>query len=119
MPTEGKERRGHVRHQAIKTEVFVWGDYGDIEPIESTSLKDISGGGAQFMSTHIEKYNIGQALRLDIHVPGCGGEVEKIECWANVIWVNDQTDPSVSVAMNYMLSAAQIKLLAAASEMHG
>jgi len=117
MPTERKERRTHARQQATDTEISVWNSHGDLEPIESTNLKDISGGGAQFASTHIEEYTIGQALRLDILLPGCGGEKKKIECWACVIWVNDQAEPSVSVAMDYILSAAQIKLLTPSSEM--
>ncbi|GMQ99982.1 MAG: hypothetical protein BMS9Abin18_0812 [Zetaproteobacteria bacterium] len=113
-PSERKDRRAHARyHITLETEVSVYDD-GRFERIESTRIKDISGGGAQFVSTCIEYYSIGQALHLCIHLPGDRGEEQTIECAAHVVWINGQKEPlesSISIAMNYMFDAAQIKSL--------
>jgi len=113
MP-EGKDRRAHARyHSTLETEVSMYAD-GRLELIESTRIKDISGGGAQFASTRIEYYSIGQALQLCIHLPEAHGEGQTIECAAQVVWINDQGEPlesSISIAMNYMFDAAQITSL--------
>jgi Tfp pilus assembly protein PilZ len=112
--SEKKDRRAHARYQsALKTEISVYAD-GRIELIESTKIKDISGGGAQFASTRSEYYSIGQTLHLCIHLPGDREEEQTIECAAQVVWINDQEDAlesSISIAMNYMFDAAQIKSL--------
>jgi len=114
MSPERKDRRAHARyHSMLETEVSVYAD-GRIELIESTRIKDISGGGAQFASTRIDYYSIGQSLRLCIHLPGTSGERQTIECTAHVVWINDQEEPlesSISIAMNYMFDAAQVKSL--------
>jgi len=113
-PSERKDRRAHARYRsALETEVSVYAD-GRLERIESTRIQDISGGGAQFASTRGEYYSTGQELHLRIHLPGVRGEGQTIECAAHVVWVNDQGEPlesSVSIAMNYMFDAAQIKSL--------
>jgi len=68
--SEKKDRRAHARyHITLETEISVYAD-GRIELIESTRIKDISGGGAQFASTHSEYYSIGQTLHLCIRLPG-------------------------------------------------
>ncbi len=112
--SEKKDRRAHARHQsALETEISVYAD-GRIELIESTRIKDISGGGAQFVSTRIKYYSIGQALQLRIHLPGTREEEQTIECTAQVVWINDQEEalePSISIAMNYMFDTAQLKSL--------
>jgi len=62
----------------------------------------------------------GHALQLCIHLPDVHREEKTIECDAHVVWVNDQGKPSdlsVSIAMNYVFDATQIKSLTAQSGM--
>jgi len=117
---EKKDRRAHARYRsALSTEVSVYAD-GRLERIESTRIKDISGGGAQFASMRSEYYSTGQELHLCIHLPDVRGEEQTIECEAHVVWVNDHGEPlesSISIAMNYMFDTAQIKSLIAHSEL--
>ncbi|MDQ6957624.1 MAG: PilZ domain-containing protein [Mariprofundaceae bacterium] len=116
MPlTERQDRRAHTRYQStLETDISVYAD-GQLELVESTRIRDISGGGAQFVSSRIEYYSIGQSLQLCIHLPGTHGEGQTIECAAHVVWINDQGEPlesSISITMNYMFDPAQIKSLA-------
>jgi len=121
MPSR-QDRRAHVRYQSsLEAEISVYAGER-LELIESTKLRDISGGGARFASTRAKHYSIGQALQLGIHLPGRDGEEEKIECWASVIWVNDQAESpesSISIAMNYVFDADQVKSLIPQSGLPG
>jgi len=115
MSGEGENRRLHARYQcSLEVDISVCGR-GEVKLIESTRLKNISGGGAQFASTCIAHYSIGYVLLLCIHLPDdASKEDEIIECEAHVVWVDDQgesSDPSVSIAMNYVFDATQIKSL--------
>jgi len=123
MLPERNDRRAHLRHQSsLEAEVSAY-VHGGLELIESTKLKDISGGGARFVSAHAGSYAIGQAVRLCICLPGNGESERKIECPASVVWLDEgdplalaePADASISIAMQYVFDAPQIESLFAHS----
>jgi len=119
MAPERNDRRAHMRYQSsLDAEVSAYVRDG-LKLIESTKLKDVSGGGARFASAHAGSYAIGQAVRLCIRLPGNGESERKIECPASVVWVDEgdslalaeSADASVSIAMQYVFDAPQIESL--------
>lgn len=58
---------------------------------EKTVLKDISGGGALFVSKLVENYFLGQPLELTINLPGTGNATAFMEGNAKVVRIIQQS----------------------------
>ena len=114
------ERRRYVRHRTtLDVDVSIFAD-GRMEPLESTVLKDISGGGAKFVTRHLERYPVGQEIHLTIYLPDIGRSRESIECSARVAWASEaecstsgeMLEATVGVAMDYVLDLEKISVSA-------
>ena len=68
MPVDHEKEREFERYSvSLKAEVNLAGGYS-----ETTVLRDISGGGASFVTTHPEHYSIGDRVDITIQLPGGG-----------------------------------------------
>jgi len=85
------------------------------QSVERVMLKDISGGGACFISGHPGFYAIGQKISLEICLPGTSGADAHMKGQATVVRVDDPETseagrPSrveIGIAMNDLLSFQQ------------
>ncbi len=110
-----------MRYQSSLETMVSTRAHGRLELIESTRIKDISGGGARFSSAHAGSYVIGQAVQLCIFLSGSGETARKIECPASVVWVDEgdvlasdeSANASVSIAMRYVFDSPQMESLIA------
>ncbi|MDX8404360.1 MAG: PilZ domain-containing protein [Mariprofundaceae bacterium] len=66
---------------------------------EITVLKDISGGGARFVTTHPNYYGIGQKVDLIIQLPGGDTMNTRMEGVGRVIWMGEMGEEEVSVGL--------------------
>jgi len=66
---------------------------------ETTTLKDISGGGARFVSKHSERYSIGQKVDLIIHLPGDSLLNAKMEGSGKVAWMCEIENGELSIGL--------------------
>ncbi len=69
------------------------------EFIDNAVLKDISGGGAKFLTQKPEKYFLGQSLDIYINMPGTGDVSAKMKTSATIVRI-DQVDQSKSEPKN-------------------
>ncbi len=82
-----KEHREFERHPLdLAVEVF---ETEKGKAIEQTYLRNISGGGACFLSSHPELYTPGQEIVLEMHLPVTAGQEALMQGRATVIWVGE------------------------------
>jgi hypothetical protein len=65
----------------------------DVDNQEKAVLRDISGGGALFISTNPENYYPGQLLKISILLDGTEDVKARIQTEAIVIRINKEEDP--------------------------
>lgn len=66
---------------------------------ETTVLKDISGGGARFVTAHPSYYGIGQKVDLIIQLPGGDTLNTKMEGVGKVVWMGEMDEGEISVGL--------------------
>jgi hypothetical protein len=69
-----KEREFERYSVSLKADVNLAGGYS-----ETTVLRDVSGGGASFITTHPERYSIGDRVDITIRLPGGGSLHAKVK----------------------------------------
>ncbi len=69
-----KEREFERYSVSLNAEVTLADGYS-----ETTVLRDISGGGASFVTTCPEHYSIGEKVDITIHLPGGGSLNAKVK----------------------------------------
>jgi len=80
--------------------------------IERVTLKDISGGGACFISSHPGLYSMGQKIFLNICLPETGNADVRMEGEATLVWIGEPGtakagEPSrmeIGISMDNLLS---------------
>ncbi len=80
--------------------------------VERVVLRDISGGGACFISNRPGFYSIGQKISLEICLPGTSSADVRMRGQATVVWVDttEEGNPSqvkIGIAMDDLLSFQQ------------
>lgn len=99
MSNDFEERRNYERYEIeIKVEIYDM-DGAAKEYLETTTLRDISGGGARFASQHPERYSIGQRLFVSIVLPGTESRHPSMQGKATVIWVGDDGDSGMGASV--------------------
>lgn len=63
--------------------------------VEKTTLRDISGGGAKFITRHAEKYFPGQSLEMVIYLPRAGGVTASMRGKATVVRIEASSNSGV------------------------
>lgn len=92
MTNETGSRRAYERH-TIEFEVEVSAlDGAQREFMEMAVLRDVSGGGACFISTRPELYSEGQRLALAIYLPGTDQLDARMQGDATVVWIGAPDD---------------------------
>jgi len=83
-------------------------------PVEKTTLRDISGQGACFLSNKPASYAIGQKIILDIHMPGTQKTDARMQGQATIAWISHEQkneaggqQASIGVSMDGLLSFQQ------------
>lgn len=66
---------------------------------ETAMLKDISGGGARFVTAHPGYYGIGQKVDLIIQLPGGDALNTKMEGVGRVVWMGEMDEGEISVGL--------------------
>ena len=62
---------------------------------EKTMLKNISGGGAKFITQQADKYFPGQSLEITIHLPGSDEVKARMRGKATVLRIDSPTDSKI------------------------
>ena len=115
MADDIENKRTSERH-SLEFEVEVFAVSGtEKETIEKTTLHDISGGGACFLSSHPESYSIGQRITLEICMPDTHKTDACMQGQATIARIDDiqatEADKthqaSIGVSMDNMLSFQQ------------
>ena len=68
---------------------------------EKTVLRDISGGGANFVTRNAEKYYPGQKLLLILFLPGSNQMNARMNAKAQVIRIGSDTSGMATVAVKF------------------
>ena len=63
---------------------------------EKTILRDISGGGAKFISLQAGKYFLGQPLEITIYLPETGGIKARMKGKATVVRIDPPSNSDIS-----------------------
>ncbi|MEW6614249.1 MAG: PilZ domain-containing protein [Thermodesulfobacteriota bacterium] len=71
-------------------------DIGGNNYKEKTILKDISGGGAKFMSLQAGKYFLGQPLEITIYLPEANGIKARMKGKATVVRIDMPGNSDIS-----------------------
>jgi len=104
------EHREFERHPLdLLVEVF---DDHKGKSIEHTHLKNISGGGACFLSSSPEAYEPGQEVILEMRLPVTDGQEALMQGRATIVWIGEanpegKEDPGVKqvgVSMIHLVS---------------
>ena len=74
-------------------------DEQSIDQQEATLLRDISGGGARFVTTHPDHYHIGQKVDLMIELPGGTALHAKMEGLGRVAWIGELEEGEISIGL--------------------
>ena len=86
------ERRGFERIP-IDFSLGVYGEDVDGKKFEDKAvLKDVSGGGAKFLTQKSDIYFSGQLLKLTIFLPGTGDVEAHMKTKATVVRIDQPTD---------------------------
>jgi len=89
MSDDVQERRSFERFP-LELNVEIYNiDNGPKEFVETTQLRDISGGGARFVSLLPEKYSIGQRLFVAIVLPETATRQPSMQGKATVVWIGE------------------------------
>ncbi len=89
MPDSAGNKRGFERYPlGFETDIYTC-SATEKQSVEKVTLKDISGGGARFISSFPGLYSIGQKISLAIRLPGTSGANAHMKGRATVVWVND------------------------------
>ncbi len=72
---------------------------------ETTVLRDISGGGARFVTTHPGHYSIGQKVDLTIQLPGGDALRARMEGTGRVVWMGEfeEGETSIGICMDDLM----------------
>jgi len=110
MTFTNQDKREYQRYSiSFQAEVISQDDF-DNHLSETTMLKDISGGGARFVSNHPERYSIGKKVHLSIQLPGDSLLNAKMEGLAKVAWMCeiDEGEISIGLCMDDLLAFERI-----------
>ncbi len=115
MPDNIENQRGFERYSLeFKSDIFILPGT-ERQLVERVVLKNISGGGACFVSNRPERYSIGQSISMDICLPATSSTNARMRGQATVIWIGDMETttagrPSrveIGVSMDNLLSFQQ------------
>lgn len=108
--TEYVNKREYDRYPvSLKAQVSSFDEAGE-EFSESGTIKDISGGGANLLTEHAERYFIGQKVDLKISLPGAEVLNADMHGHAMVVWIAKDAEGqgdgsgSIGLCMNDLLA---------------
>jgi len=105
MSADHENKREYVRYEiSLNAEVESLDDKAN-DHKEATVLRDISGGGARFVTTHPDHYSIGQKVDLTIKLPGGDALRAKMEGTGRVIWMGEfkEGETSIGISMDDLM----------------
>lgn len=89
MPDNIENQRDFKRYPLeFNSDVFTFSG-AEKQLAERVVLKDISGGGACFVSNRPGHYAIGQQIALEICLPGTVSANARMQGQATVVWIDD------------------------------
>jgi hypothetical protein len=89
-----KEREFERYSVSLKAEVNLAGGYS-----ETTVLRDVSGGGASFITTCPEHYSIGDRVDITIQLPGGGSLHAKVKGAGKVASMSELGEGETTVGL--------------------